>query len=86
MWFPVSLKVKVKAEPLAIRPPAVEPAPVQVWEAGTISSFKIKLKTFLLEKLIVSNSVIIRAKLMLTVRTGSSNLKHYQSGCRNIIH
>lgn len=68
----------MEAEPLVIRPPAMKLALFQVREAGTISSFKITLKSYFLRKLTVGNSAIIQAKLMLTVKTGSSNLKHYQ--------
>lgn len=60
-----------------VRLPAVKSALVQVGEADTLLSFKFRPKSLILRKLIVSNSVatvIIRAKLMLTVRTGSSNL------------
>lgn len=64
LWHPKSLKVESMVKHLAIRPPAVEPAPcsgsllyltgnqlpVQVEETNSLITFKIRLKTILFEK------------------------------------
>lgn len=64
LCFPVFLKVEADPEPLAIRPPYIErgwfdleQSSLHVWEAGTLSCFKIKLKTPALRTFVVSNSV-----------------------------
>ena len=47
LWFPEFLKVEWEAEPSVVRPLSVEPAASLGSEADTLSTFKIRLKTFL---------------------------------------
>lgn len=53
-------------EPSAIRPPAVEPAPVQVREADSLS-------IFFLRKILVGNSVATLSVLVGRIYIGSSH-------------